>query len=1176
MNKSDIKKFAVQARNQLIKEIDQKAYEIGIEKDKIHSLENNAQIHGRTLNSTEINQRNKLIEEIKQKGYEQVIDEVAYTWFNRFIALRFMEVNGYLPTGVKVLSSKTEGKIEPDIIQEALNIDLDIEAETVHQFEDNNNTNGLYRYLLIKQCNSLNDIMPFIFEKIEDYTEILLPNDLLKEDSVIRNLVENIDNEDWQDVEIIGWIYQFYISEKKDEVFGSKGKVKKEEIPAATQLFTPDWIVRYMVENSLGRYWLESNANDSLKNKWEYYLEEAEQEPEVKEELEKIRDRNINPEEITFLDPAAGSGHILVYAFEVLYDIYKSAGYMESSIPQFILNKNLYGLEICDRAAQLASLSVMMKARQKDSRIFEKKVDLNIVSIQESNIIDETAIDLLVDSIEEQKYKNYLEKDLKYLVDLFEDAKNYGSILKIDHDISIDLINKALDNLNNSAVDLFGGVNRDIVIELVPRLLEQYKIMKDKYDVVVTNPPYMGSYNMNKKLKKYIYDSYKKSKKDLYAVFIENCLEYSKSYRYIAMITQHSWMFLSSFKKFRKKILDKNSINSLVHLGTKAFQEIDGEVVQTASFVFINKSINNYKGKYIRLVDYQKSILKHKEFFNSKNYFNDIKQKRFKKIPGNNIAYWVNDNLLKAFEGESVSDYGYAGIGMRTGDNARFLRYWYEVDIDKIGIERKSAKEAIENNDKWIPYNKGGYFRKWYGNNEYVVNWENNGEEIKENTKKNYPELGDDLGWKISNEDYYFRPGITWTGVTSGIFSCRNYKEGFIFDSGANGLFPYKNKHKNYLSGLLNSKVGNYILKILNPTINTGSGTVRDVPVILDENQLIQINNLVNKNIDISIRDWNSFETSWDFKKHPLLTHKNETDKIKEAFNNWSEFAEEEFYQLKENEEKLNEIFIEIYGLEDELDPKVKEKNVTVRKADRARDIRSFMSYAVGCMLGRYSLDEEGLVYAGGEFDHSKYETFKADKDGIIPVLDKEYFDDDIVARFVEFVKATFGEENLEENLEYIADALIEGGTSGQDTARETIRRYFLFDFIKDHTSEYNKCPIYWLFQSDGRGKAFNALIYMHRYDKGTVSRVRTDYLHELQNKIESEKVRLQNIIDSDLSGRQRTQAKKDLEKLEKQTAELKEYDRKLNHLANQQIEIDLDDGVKENYAKFDEVLKNI
>jgi len=1155
MNKSVIKKFAVQARNELIKEIDQKAYEIGIEKNKIHSLKNNAQIHGRTLNSTEIKQRNKLIEEIKQKGYEQVKDEVAYTWFNRFVALRFMEVNGYLPTGVKVLSSKTEGKIEPDIIQEALNIDLDIEAETVHQFEDNNDTNGLYRYLLIKQCNSLNDIMPFIFEKIADYTEILLPNELLKEGSVIRNLVENIDNEDWQDVEIIGWIYQFYISEKKDEVFGSKGKVKKEEIPAATQLFTPDWIVRYMVENSLGRYWLESNTNENLKNKWEYYLEEAEQEPEVKEELEKIRDRNINPEDITFLDPAAGSGHILVYAFEVLYDIYKSAGYMESSIPQLILNKNLYGLEICDRAAQLTSLSVMMRAREKDSRIFEKKVNLNIVSIQESNMINQEAIDLLVDNIDESKYKNYLENDLKYLVNLFQDAKNYGSILKIDQDISIDLINKALNNLKESTIDLFGGLNREIVIELIPQLLEQYEIMKSKYDIVVTNPPYMGRGNMNKSLINKIDNLYPNSKYDLYSMFIKKCEELIYDSGYVGIITMHSWMFLKTYINFREDFLNNQLINML-HLGEDAFKEINGQVVKTTAFVFRKLIDINYKPTYIRLVNYNNKN-KETEFFNKNNYYNHQSLNSIKKLPMSQFVYRMTDKLSEKYKYgllDDIESLDYNGAQNKTANNKKYLRYLWEVSEQTF-------------NQKWFKIAKGGSMRKWYGNIEYVIDWSKEAKDFYNNNRTSC----------IMNPEYLFRKGITWTKSAFGnLPSFRINMSDSLYETAAPTLHIEDDKLFDYVLSFLNSVVAQTYIMYKNESNSYQVIDITTVPFKKNMSYSNKISSLLKETLDISKRDWDSFETSWDFKKHPLLKYKNENNTIEESFNNWSELAEEKFYQLKENEEKLNEIFIEIYGLEDELDPEVKEKDVTVRKADKARDIRSFMSYAVGCMLGRYSLDEEGLVYAGGEFDHSKYETFKADKDGIIPVLDKEYFDDDIVARFVEFVKVTFGKENLEENLEYIADALIEGGTSGQDTARETIRRYFLFDFIKDHTSEYNKCPIYWLFQSDGRGKAFNALIYMHRYDKGTVSRVRTDYLHELQNKIESEKVRLQNIIDSDLSGRQRTQAKKELETLEKQTAELKEYDQKLNHLANQQIEIELDDGVKENYAKFEKVLKKI
>jgi len=1157
MNKSAIKKFAVQARNQLIKEIDQKAYEIGIEKDKIHKLENNAQIHGRTLNSTEINQRNKLIQEIEQKGYEQVIDEVAYTWFNRFVALRFMEVNGYLPTGVRVLSSKTDGKVEPDIIQEALNVDLDIEAEIVHKFEDDNDNNGLYRYLLIKQCNSLNDIMPFIFEKIADYTEILLPNDLLKEGSVIRNLVENIDNEDWQDVEIIGWLYQYYISEKKDEVIQAKKKYKKEEIPYATQLFTPDWIVRYMVQNSLGRYWIESHPEDNeLKGKWEYYLENQNQDPKTMEKLEQYLDPNMKIEEVKVFDPACGSGHILVYVFDVLYQIYQKAGYLKEQIPRLIIENNLYGLEIDDRAYQLSCLSVVMKGLEYNNRflkdIQENDLKINIASIQETNELNEEDINYLVegkDKIESKKIKTFIKQ--------FQDAKTYGSLTKIeefDKEFLISLYQNLKEKYEN---DLFKEQKRDRLLNILPNLIKQAELINEnKYNVSITNPPYMGNRYMNKKLKSYLNKNYKNYNSDLFATFIKYITEKTIQNGQIGLITPYVWMFIHSYEELREFIVENKNISSLIQLEYNAFEVA---TVPVCTFTLRNYNLE-IKGDYIKLSSFKgiknqpkktlEAIRDKKVWYRYSTYTKD-----FNKIPGTPIGYWAHNNLINKFsEHNLLSEYiDVTGSQNITANNKKYLRKIWEVEKEKI-------------NNKWQFYTKGGNYRKWYGNIEYLVDWSEKAKNFyRTNSTSN-----------ILDKKYRFREGITYNAISVRGFTAR-YAGKNIYDKGGPTFHINNDLNLNYILAFLNTKIGNYIMEILNPTINYQIKDIKNIPIIIaEEKSYNYIISLSETSLNISKRDWNSFEISWDFKKHPLLKYKNDSDTIEESFNNWSEFAEEQFYQLKENEEKLNEIFIDIYGLEDELDPKVKEKNVTVRKADRARDIRSFMSYAVGCMLGRYSLDEEGLVYAGGEFDHSKYKTFKADKDGIIPVLDKEYFDDDIVARFVEFVKVTFGEENLEENLEYIADALIEGGTSGQDTARETIRRYFLFDFIKDHTSEYNKCPIYWLFQSDGRGKAFNALIYMHRYDKGTVSRVRTDYLHELQNKIESEKARLQNIIDSDLSGRQRTQAKKDLETLEKQTAELKEYDQKLNHLANQQIEIDLDDGVKENYAKFDEVLKNI
>ncbi len=1174
MDKTAIKNFAVRARNKLIEQVKQKAFEIGIEKGKFvepEIKENDLYVLSdyKTLNNKEYEQRKRLINEIELKGYEQVIEEVAYTWFNRFVALRFMEVNGYLPTGVRVLSSETEGKVEPDIVTEALNIiDLDVDTETVYQYQDDNNTEGLFKYLLIKQCNSLYDIMPFIFEKIADYTEILLPNNLLSEGSVIRYMVESISEKDWAgQVEIIGWLYQFYISEKKDKVFASKGKVKKEEIPAVTQLFTPDWIVKYMVENSLGRYWLESNINENLKRKWEYYLEEPEQESEVQEKLEEIRHRNIYPEAITVLDPACGSGHILVYAFDVLFNIYKTVGYLESDIPQLILNNNLYGLEICDRAAQLASFSVMMKAREKDSRIFEKDVSLNICAIQESNGISSQTVDLLINKVNNIEEKEIVRKSFNYLIKLFNDAKNYGSILNVS--IELDILEKSLLNLNKSKIEgLFEMFNKEILLDILPKLIKQAKIISNKYDIVITNPPYMGNNNMNKELKDFIKNEYNISKRDLFAVFIERCIKYSKKNKYIAMITQQSWMFLKSFEEIRELILRNFCITSLLQLGPRAFEEIGGEVVQTVSFVLQNNNLENYKGLYKNLT-IKNNLKKKKDFFNdSKQYI--TKNYTFKSIPHKYIAYWTSNKVNKLFLKEkNLSAYGDAREGMATADNNRFLRYWYEVDHKSVEFNAKNRKQAKTSGMKWFPYNKGGGYRRWYGNKDYLVNWKNDGYEIRNNKDKNGRIRSHNY-----NLEYIFKQGITWSSISSSNLGARFSPKGALSDSKGPTYYCNQNNIK-YILGFMNSKPVQIFLKVLAPTLDYKVGDIANLPLIIpnDSEKIAKINNLVNKCLYISKNDWNSFESSWDFKKHPLLTHKGTAQNIEDAFNNWSDYAEKQFYQLKKYEEELNRIFLEIYGLEDELTPEVDEGDVTVRRADRERDIKSFISYAVGCMFGRYSLDEEGLVYAGGEFDESRYDTFKVDKDGIIPILDDEYFDDDIVARFIKFLKVTFCEEHLEENLDYIAETL---GRKSKETSRQAIRRYYVTNFIKDHVQTYSKRPIYWLFQSDGRRKAFNALIYMHRYDSGTVARVRTDYLHELQKKIEAEKVRLQGIIDSDLSAREINKAKKKFEKLNKDTEELIKYDEVLNHMANQQIEIDLDDGVQENYEKFADVLTRI
>ncbi|MBP2072542.1 BREX-1 system adenine-specific DNA-methyltransferase PglX [Thermoanaerobacterium butyriciformans] len=1175
MDKTAIKNFAVWARKKLIEDIKQKAYEIGITEKEIKEPEittSDTMIIGdRTLNKAEMEQRKSLVSRIKGKGFNNVIEEVAYTWFNRILALRFMEVNGYLPTGVRVLSSIEPGKKEPDIIKEALNTDLDLDRELVYRLQDANDTEGLYRYLLVKQCNALNEILLGLFEEIEDYTEILLPSNLLAEGSVIRQLVDNISEEDFKDqVEIIGWMYQYYISEKKDEVFeGLKKNIKitKENIPAATQLFTPDWIVRYMVENSLGRLWLEGHPNEELKSKWKYYLEEAEQEPEVQKQLEEIRakSRDIKPEDIKVLDPAMGSGHILVYAFDVLYDIYKSAGYSERDIPRLILENNLYGLDIDDRAAQLAYFAVMMKARSKSRRIFREKVNLNICSIQESNGISREALEFFLKGADEK-----LKADVEYLVKVFYDAKEYGSILEVKP-VDFDAIERRIEEIRNGGTgDLFEYQYRNIILEKIPALVKQARIMSQKYDVVVTNPPYMGSGGMNGKLADFLKKKYPDSKSDLFAAFME--VPYVKRNGMLAMINQHSWMFLSSFEKLREKIILTKTIINMLHLGPRAFEEIGGEVVQSTAFTFRDRYTKGYKSVYIRLVDIKDAQEKENVMLsakdNNKLYFIAVSD-NFKAIPSMPIAYWISENLINSFNNKKLYEYADVQEGLKTGDNESFIRNWYEINSLEINIF---------GGNKWVHHTKGGAYRRWYGNNEDVLFFKNNGEKLRKFAKSS-----------LTGQLNYFKENITWSRITSGKSSFRYTPCGSIPNMAGLALYPHDNIY--YFLGLLNSKVVSELLWIINPTLNYPPGTVAKLPITISNIYKSKIDTIVEENIYVSKTDWDSFETSWDFEKHPLLTHKGSSTSIEQAFNNWSAFAEKQFKQLKANEEELNRIFIEIYGLQDELTPEVEDKDITIRKADRVRDIKSFISYAVGCMFGRYSIDAEGLIYAGGDFkDKWKCEdgqwkvrkivkdeegkvvedtwvdaAFAPDMDNILPITDDEYFEDDIVSRFVQFLKVTFGEDTLEENLDYIADTL---GRKPSETARQAIRRYFLKDFYKDHVQVYQKKPIYWLFDS-GKQDGFKALIYMHRYDEFTVARVRTDYLHKLQKSYEAEIKRLDIIIDSNVSQKEKANARKKKEKILKQMEECLQYDQVIAHVANQRIKIDLDDGVSVNYAKF-------
>lgn len=1156
MDKNAIKKFAVWARRELIERVSQKAMQYGIEKDNIVDAAADS-INAKVLTDTQKNQRRALISQINAKGYEEVMEEVAYTWFNRLIALRFMEVNGYLPTHVRVFTDE-ENNFKPQIIDEALHLDLDgLNMEKVYEFKNANQTEELYKYLLITQCNALNSVLPGMFQRISDYTELLLPDNLLREGSVIEQMISTVPEEDWQDaVQIIGWLYQYYNVELKNKVFSRpKGqKVEKKDIPAATQLFTPDWIVRYMVENSLGRLWVEGHPNDELKSGWKYYLEEAEQEPEVKAQLAEIRKEYaaMTPEQIKCIDPCCGSGHILAYLFDVLVQIYESYGYTTREAVESIVRYNLYGLDIDDRAAQLAYFVVMMKARQYDRRFFSRGIQPHVYSIVESNHIDKFTIDYFCNG--DEKIKDAINTIIREL----HDAKEYGSLL----DITVQDWTVLYDRFREISEDI--NISRDVAINTLLPLVQVAECLSQQYDTVCTNPPYMGNKGMNETLASYLQTNYPHTKYDLFAAFIEKGLRLTSNHRNLAMITQNSWMAGSRYEKARNDFLH-NSIQNLVHLGTRAFDEIGGEVVQTVAFCIGKGLPTSLRGKYLRLTEIAGEREKENAFYNSQNIFIQSVD-TFLKMPSLIIGYWISSKVLECLQREEPIEKGiFFRQGMATSDNNRFLRQWTEVNFGRIGFGIRDRDEAKSSGLRWFPYNKGGSYRKWYGNNDLVVNWENDGAEMKAFTAT-LPQ-GTDV--RLKSKEYYFKEGFTWSALANSV-SVRYCPVGFIFDTKGSMGFPYRNELIKYFTGLINSSTSEIFLEVLAPTLDFNLVSMKQIPMIID--RVDEVTELVNECIQLSKADWNNFEVSWDFMKHPLVVPG--CSLLSEAYWIWEKKCKNSFDHLMENEEKLNRIFAEIYGLENEIDCHVLHDNVTIGKADKTRDIKSLISYAIGCMFGRYSLDADGLVYAGGKWDDSKYVTYPADKDNIIPICDDEYFDDDIVGRFVKFIETVYGKETLKENLKFIADAL-----GGQGSPKEVIRNYFLNEFYANHCNDYQtpstgKRPIYWLFDS-GKKNGFKALIYMHRYQPDTIARIRTDYVHEQQSRYRTAIADMENRI-ANASTSERVKLNKALTKLKDQDAELRNYEEKIHHLADQMITIDLDDGVKVNYAKFQDVLAKI
>lgn len=1156
MNKSSIKNYAVWARTELIKLVTQKAYEYEVTKERTPSY-NVDSVHGRLLDPEEKKQLNELIREVKKNGYDHVIEEVAYTWFNRFIALRYMEVNNYLPQRIRVFTNDSN-EFKPDLLTDAIHVELDgLDKQKVFDYIEESKQEELYKYLLLTLCNDMNQYLPDMFTSIkkQDYKILLLPDNLLKEDGVLARLIKDIPEEDWNDknvnsdeptnaITIIGWMYQYYISKRHDEVINIlKGTVKKEDIPAATELFTTDWVARYMVDNSLGRYWIERNPDSGLKGKLKFLATNKDG------TLPIVENNPVKPEELTFFDPCMGSGHILAYAFDVLMEIYRESGYTDRDAALSIVENNLYGLDIDERAYQLSYFSIMMKGCLYDRRFLKRNVSTHLSYFVETNNIGSLSYEGMQETEESKVISNYL-------LQTFKDALELGSLIQVQPKDYV-AYKQYIDDIHDSADYSLDSLEwMDSTYYTIIKLIKQADILSRKYCITTTNPPYMSK--MDGQLKKFVVKNYKDYSSDLFAVFVKRNFDFTKENGYLGFMTPFVWMFIKSYEKLREYIINNKSIATLVQMEYSAYEEA---TVPICSFVLSNNKINNI-GYYFRLSDFKggMEVQKQKVLEAIKNkdcgYFYETDSNNFSKIPGNPVAYWVGKQVLKAFEGSLLSDYGYPKQGFATGDNNTFLRFWQEVDMTKIGFEMESREVANQSGKKWFPCNKGGSFRRWYGNNNYLANWQADGKEMTEFK-----------GSVIRNPQYYFKQGITWSSLTSGKLSMRYSPKGFLFESKGSVCFMKNEDNLWYILGLMNTEIVSNMLSVLSPTLDYHEGPISRVPIIVSD-QKEQIEIIVKQNVEICKNDWDSFETSWDFKKHPLICY--EADKVSVAFEIWSKECDKYFNQIKANEEDLNRIFVDIYGLQDELDPYVEDKDVTVRKADLVCDIKSFISYSVGCMFGRYSLDVEGLAYAGGEWDSSKYSTFIPDTDDIIPICDEEYFEDDIVTRFVEFVRVVYGTDTLEDNLSFIANAL-----GGKGAPRDVLRNYFLNDFFKDHCKTYQKRPIYWLFDS-GKNNGFKALVYIHRYTPDLIARLRTGYVHPQQARYRTQVELLQSQVDDASSTSERVKLSKQLKKINEQLQELNKYEEVVHHWADKMEPMDLDDGVKVNYAKFQELLAKI
>lgn len=1191
MNRSALKKYAPQARLDFIEAVTLRARRLGLDPALPVSVEQTGDvllIAGQPFPASVAKQRTALAQRIQQQGFSAVVEALAYTWFNRLVAIRFMELKGYLSHGFRVLSHP-QGQ-QPEILDHVQHLDLPglDKAEVIRLKTAGNQDEALYREILLAQCHELHRNMPFLFEALDDATELLLPDNLLRTDSLIARLVGDIEEADWQEVEVIGWLYQFYISDKKDEVIGKV--VKSEDIPAATQLFTPNWIVQYLVQNSLGRLWLMANSGSSLKEKMPYYIEPAEQTPEVQAQLDaliKVRmDEDggiLNPESLTVLDPACGSGHILAEAYNLLRAIYEERGYRLRDIPRLILQKNLYGLDIDDRAAQLAGFALLMKAREDDRRLFDEDGNpphLNVMAIQQSaGLPDEEIAQVILNAaiqieggdafhsgqlfgggqLETQHSSGLTVLDLRQLIKLFEHGKTFGSLISVPDTLKPKL---------GKIVDLLATVRSkgdDLSRSYAGQVLEQFawpaSLLALQYDAVVANPPYMGQKGMNSDLKEFAKKLYPDSKADLFAVFIERGFAWCRSSGFHSMVTMQSWMFLPTFEGVRKKLLDGKMLSSLLHMSNGVM----GIAFGTAASVFLNSRISSCAGNfsYCALSDLDE-VGEPREFPVKNDRLKNSTVERFFEIPGSPVAYWVGDEIFSIFSKlPKISECADVRQGMATADNGRFLRFWYEVCNSKFAFGITDRQQAKDSRSKWFPYNKGGAFRKWFGNNDYVVNWENDGEDLWSFRPNSV----------IRNPDYYFKESASWTLLGSSYFGARYFPEGFIFDVNGMSAFSVRLGVKSIVA-YLNSVVSSYFLKIINPSMAFQVGDIMRLPVA---DALLSGAGLdgAEECINIAASDWNSFEEAWGFNSNPVVDKAELGGSLEAA---WSDFEDGKNYNIKrmlELEVENNKVLIAAYGLESLLSCNVEEDQITLSRADRQKDMQNLLSYSIGCMMGRYSLDEPGLIYAHGtsvRFDSSRYEKFSADADGIIPTTDEPWFEDDAAERVREFVKVVWGAETLVGNMEWLADSL---GRKAGESADEAIRRYLSTSFYKDHLQTYKKRPIYWLFSS-GKQKAFECLVYLHRYNEGTLSRMRMEYVVPLQSRMQARIDKLTDDIDSATSSAQQKALQKRKDKLTKQLEELRRFDENLRPYADQRITLDLDDGVKVNYGKFGNLLAEV